>query len=141
MSFISLRNFEKRINNLSNPQQMMDKIGYKVIEIVRNQVDKQLDADGKKFPPYSERWQIVRAQKGLIPASKVDLTITGHMLRSMDIVKREKNSVKIGFNNTEATRSALGVLRNKKRPIEFMGVTPANKKVLNKFIEEQLSKG
>jgi pyruvate/2-oxoglutarate dehydrogenase complex dihydrolipoamide acyltransferase (E2) component len=140
---VQLNNTNAIIQGLQKAGKDMRVIGIKAIEYVEKQVEAETDADGKKFPSYSAIWQKVREKKGLLPADRVDLTITGHMLRSMDVIKHGTDYVKVGFNNLEAIRSAKGVLHNKKRPIQFMGLTEKNRARLvawfwRKFTNRQL---
>jgi len=117
----------------------MKVVGFKTKELVDDQVLAQRDKRGKTFPRYSPRYQKVRATKGL-PSGVVDLTITGHMLRSIDVLESGETTAVVGLNNTEAKRSAIGVLENKKRPIAFIGLTKKSQKELVKFYNDKYVK-
>ena len=117
----------------------MKVVGFKTKELLDDQVLAQVDKKGTTFPRYSPRYQKVRATKGL-PSGTVDLTISGHMLRSIDVLESGDTTAVIGFNNTEAKRSAIGVFENKKRPIAFVGLTKKSQKELIKFFNDKYVK-
>ncbi|MBW1784862.1 MAG: hypothetical protein JRL30_29470 [Deltaproteobacteria bacterium] len=112
-------------------------IGVKATELNFEQIDAQKDRDGKRFPPYSARWQAQRKRLGLTPTGRVDLTITHEMLDNFDVQKTTRKSVLIGFSSVAEKRKAFGVMRNKKRPINFVGLTKNSEKKLMRFIQKR----
>lgn len=134
----SLKNLKRLNLNLKDIN--FAQVGYKARELVEDQLKKEIDANNKKFPQYSDRWKAWRSAHGMPPGT-VDLTITGHMLRSVDNIKVTYYSVNVGFNNAEAKRAAVGVGRNKKRPIWFLGLTLRSKKKLLLWMQKIFMKG
>jgi len=54
---------------------------------------------------------------------KVDLTMTGAMLRDLNVIETSNNSFKLGFTNIEMSQRAL---KNIDRGRDFLGLSPKN---------------
>jgi hypothetical protein len=126
----------KDVKNL-NTKKAHGLIGVKALDLNFEQIDAQKDADGNRFPPYTPRWQAQRERLGLYPVNRVDLTITHEMLDNFDVQQVTNQKIIVGFSSLAEKRKALGVLRNKKRPIQFVGLTRKSEKMLRRFIRQK----
>jgi hypothetical protein len=133
---ISLANLNAKIKKLDAANKMlaMQLTGQKALQLNEDQISKEIDRDGKRFPPYSLRYQKMRADgfgKGKPrDPNTVDLVITGQMLQNFDVQNVTSYSVTIGFSSPEEARKARGVYQNPKRPIKFVGLTQSNRQKL-----------
>lgn len=122
--------------------------------IVKRTQKKRLDKDNKplKAPyskSYSESLEFKIAGKS---KNKVDLTLSGDMLASLEVVGERKGSVTVGFTDEEQGAKADGNIRgtygqsrrNSSKARDFLGIHKDDlKKILNKYPlndKEKLSK-
>ena len=118
------------------------KVADLVIDHIIERTQKGYDKDGDKFPPYSEEYtksldfRIAGKSK-----SRVDLTLSGDMLASLELLDSNRGKIRIGFERgSEENARADGNIRgsyggspNPKRARDFLGIEPD---VFDSIIEE-----
>jgi len=77
---------------------MMREIGLLARELIIRRTTAGQDATGASFPPYSAKYA-ERKAKELGSADPVNLTVSGGMLRNLQIVDATENSVTLGWNS------------------------------------------
>jgi hypothetical protein len=90
-----------------SPKAVLQEVGEFAISLITLRTRKGLDADRKRFKPYSARYVPVRQHRGL-QTDSVDLTVSGHMLGSMVPAVTGDNEVTIEFSGTKEIAKALG---------------------------------
>lgn len=90
-----------------SPKAVLQEVGEFAISLITLRTRKGLDADRKRFKPYSARYVPVRQYRGL-QTDSVDLTVSGHMLGSMVPAVTGDNEVTIEFSGTREIAKALG---------------------------------
>ena len=85
------------LNNVLTKKQMQ-LIGFAAAGVIQEETqDKGIDQNGKRFKPYSRdyaRWRQAQPQRY---GTRVDLTLTGHMLNSMKVIRATDRTVTLGF--------------------------------------------
>lgn len=112
-------------------------IAQRVIDHIvdRTQSGKSVSGDG--FKPYSKNYKDSAEYKLLKDSSKVNLTLTGNMLSSIEVLGDGPNTVRIGFNDKTETMKAYAHQSGDGPPKrEFFGVTMSEARDL---IEEEFS--
>ena len=119
------------------------KVADLVIDHIITRTKNGKDKDGDKFPGYSEEYiRSLDFKIGGKSKSRVDLTLSGDMLASLDLISDGRGRIRIGFEKgSEENARADGNIRgtygkdspdaNKAR--DFLGVEP---NVLRKIIRE-----
>ena len=136
--------------DLPIPRGMPDDVRYEfeqdVIEFMKRRTEKGLDVDGHAFPGYSDSYinSLDFKNAGKHPG-RVNLTLTGDMLASVDILERKATSSRIGFEKgSDENAKADGNIRgmyggskpnpNKKR--EFLGISDKDyRRIARKYAE------
>jgi hypothetical protein len=103
---------------------LMMKIGLAATGIIQEETqEKYRDENGRPFKAYSKDYAQWRLEELERSPSQIDLTVTGDMLNSMQVLEgaTTKTSVTIGFINKQKARGGLLASQkmertNKKRP-------------------------
>jgi hypothetical protein len=88
-------------------RETLTEVGEFAVAVITLRTRKGLDADRKRFKPYSARYVPVRRRRSL-QIDPVDLTVTGHMLGSMTPRVTSDNEVTVEFNGTKEIAKAIG---------------------------------
>lgn len=121
------------------------------IEAVKQRSERGISKDGKKFPKYSKEYikslDFKNAHKS---ADEINLTLSGDMLASIKILKKEKGKIVIGFEKgTEENAKADGNIRgtygtgseNPKKARDFLGLPDRElQKLLDEFDSKELGR-
>lgn len=115
-----------------------------IIETIRRRTERGLDVNNKKFPGYSASYMKSLDFKIAGKGKKVDLTLSGDMLASMDIISHRKGEIVIGFEsgtdeNARAEGNILGSYGgdpNPKRARNFLGIAPGDLARILKHYED-----
>lgn len=84
-------------------------IGDKLIEKILTRTTKQsVDKYGDKFVPYSKAYKNSLAFKAYGKTNKVNMTLTGEMLSTVDVLSVSGRTVKITFNDDDQFQKASG---------------------------------
>lgn len=123
------------------------KVADLVIDHIITRSQKGKDKDGYKFPEYSDEY--IHSQDFKIAgksASRVDLTLSGDMLASIELLKDKKGTITIGFEKgSEENARADGNIRgtygssksNPDKARDFLGIEDkAFKKIIREVGEE-----
>jgi hypothetical protein len=81
------------------------KAGFRIVELINENIKKGEDYLGTPFAPYSPKYRVWKEAKYPQDAGKVNLTLTGNMLRGFHPIKAESNSIILGFE--DASQSTL----------------------------------
>lgn len=110
---------------------MREALGREVTEFIRKRSEASRDKNGDKFPKYSKQYMQSLDFKNAGKTSKVDLTLSGDMLISLDVLSHQRGSVLIGFEKgSEENAKADGNVRgtygsstpNPSKARDFMGI-------------------
>jgi hypothetical protein len=85
----------------------LTEVGQFAVAVITLRTRKGLDADRKKFKPYSARYIPVRQRRAL-QTDPVDLTVTGHMLGSIVPRVTSDDEVTLEFSGTKEIAKAKG---------------------------------
>jgi hypothetical protein len=98
--------FSKLARGVVTPAMLME--AAKIIHTgILERTAKGVDADGKAFPPYSEKYAARREARGR-PTSKVDLFFTGQMLGAVTERVVSGNEAHVFFADTQQAAKAHG---------------------------------
>lgn len=98
--------FSKLARGVVTPAMLME--AAKIIHTgILERTAKGVDADGKTFPAYSEKWAAIRRERGR-PTSKVDLFFTGQMIGAITQRVVSGNEAQIFFVDTQQAAKAHG---------------------------------
>lgn len=121
-------------------------IGEAILEFIRLRTqEKGRDKNNRAFASYSKEYKESLDFKNAGKSSKVDLTLTGDMMATMDILKTAPDKIKIGFKTSDpeagrAEGNILGTYGNKtpvQRPRDFLGITRTDlNTILSRFKKE-----
>lgn len=114
-------------------------IAQKIIDHIKERTEKGKSINGGGFAPYSKEYKKTTIFQLLKDGTTPDLTLTGNMLASMDVLGEGPNTVRIGFEDEKEKLKAFNHNTGDtvpKRP--FFGVTKdeAKRVVLDEFKEE-----
>jgi len=93
-----LRSFAPLTELQFSNREMMREIGLLARELIIRRTTSGQDATGASFAPYSAKYA-ERKAKELGSADPVNLTVSGGMLRNLQIVDVTENSVTLGWNS------------------------------------------
>jgi len=128
----------------SYSSEVVEAIGSEIISTIRKRTIKGKDKDGEKFADYSKAYtESVDFRAGGKSKGSVNLTLSGDMLASMELLELKKNKIRIGFEEgSDINARADGNIRGtygQPKPIpgkarDFLGVTPEElAKILAKY--------
>lgn len=125
--------------SLVGNEALKQQIGQALIDRIIERTESNLDVNGKNLKPYSKEYIESDDFKAFDKSENdVNMTLTGNMLGTLDIVDTSGSKIKLGWD--DATENAKAYNHNvgdtvKKRP--FFGVTKADIDVVKKeFIDE-----
>ncbi len=132
-----------QINKKYNPSERMA-IAQDVLDYIVDRTQKGISVNGKsKFPKYSKEYKKSLDFKNAGKTSKVDLTLSGDMLASMELLTQRRGSITIGFEagteeNDKAEGNQLGSYGqprpNPSKARKFVGISDnALNKILKKY--------
>lgn len=115
-------------------------IGGAIIDKIVNRTESGVGVDGKKLKaPYSKDYSESLDFKAFGKSkNKVNMTLTGQMLGSLDIVESKGNSIKIGWDDSEENAKAYNHNTGDtvpKRP--FFGVTEKELREIKSEFEDK----
>jgi len=87
-------------------EQTLRKAGLRIIDIIRQKTKKTLDYRDEPLAKYCPQYRIWKEKKYPQYKGKVNLTMTGNMLRSLVVILAGDNTIRIGFENEEASQLA-----------------------------------
>lgn len=116
-------------------------IGGAIIDKIVNRTESGVGVDGKKLKaPYSKDYSESLDFKAFGKSkNKVNMTLTGQMLGSLDIVESKGNSIKIGWDDSEENAKAYNHNTGDtvpKRP--FFGVTEKELREIKSEFEDKV---
>lgn len=103
-----------------------------ILEYIKRRTESGVDKDGRKFPGYSKAYiESLDFKIGGKRKGKVDLTLSGDMLASLDLLKHKKGELVIGFEpgtdeNARAEGNILGSYGGDPNPSkarDFLGIS------------------
>ena len=110
------------------------------MDTIKDRTLKGKNVDGQSFSPYSNKYKLLREDKGL-PSRVVDLFFTGSMMASMSYEIKD-NDMHIYFLPTRDKKGSLNPAKasglNKKR--EFFALSLSEIKEGQDFIEREMMK-
>ena len=133
------------------PPRQRDRLADLIIDHIIRRTEKGIDKDGSRFPGYSKGYvesldfKIAGKSK-----SKIDLTLSGDMLASMELLKDTERKLTIGFERgSEENARADGNIRgtygqsseNRKKARDFLGLEPGALDKLVKRVKREASGG
>jgi hypothetical protein len=119
-------------------------IAAEIISVIRKRTIKNKDKDGEKFPSYSKDYtKSVDFRAAGKSKGDINLTLSGDMLASMELLENKKSKISIGFEDgTVQNAKADGNIRGtygKPKPIpgkarDFLGISSDElEKILKKY--------
>lgn len=127
--------------NLNSSQR--EAIGLDIIEFIVDRTKNGLDINNQPFAPYKKSYKETFEYKiGHGANSTVNLTLTGELLGTINIISHGVGFVKLGFNDKQAEKKAewiqspTGQKFGKQSPRKFFGIS---EKDLNKIIQKNSS--
>lgn len=137
---INLKGLDTVLKKLSKTD--MQTIGMKVMELQANQINKKIDAHGRRYAPYTPRYA---KRKGVSPSSVTLISNgkvrpkggdrqAGHMLHEFGVIKVSRNSVTCGWTTPRNKAKAKGNYNT--RP--FIGLNEKSRRLLYKYIRTNL---
>lgn len=125
--------FTFKLSKKYTPEQRLA-IGQEVIEFIIKRSKSGKDKDNIPFASYSEGYMKSFDFKKSGKGKKPNLTLSGEMLRALEVLESSEGEVTIGipendtFNNEKAEGNILGTYGskspNKKKARDFMGIKP-----------------
>lgn len=79
-------------------------IAVEVIDLIKERTQSGKDKNGRAFAPYSKAYKDSAAFSIAGKSSKVDLTLTGDMLDSMEIISNRAGKVTVGYGKDNANQ-------------------------------------
>lgn len=117
------------------PDDIRDDFERDIIELVKRRTEAGRDKNGRRFPKYSDAYVNSMDFKNAGKSkNRVDLTLTGDMLASLDVLERKSTRTRIGFERGSAenakadgnVRGTYGSGRpNPAKARDFMGISEA----------------
>lgn len=109
---IDFNKVKQQINDI--PLKKLRLMGNEIIVDIINRTQSGKDINNKTFKPYTKQYAQIKKRFG----GKVNLTVTGNMLNSIDS-KTIPNGLRFYINSTNEKKKALGNIKNGRR---FMGI-------------------
>jgi hypothetical protein len=78
---------------------LRQKIGSAIIEKIIERTESGIDKTGKKFKPYSQAYKESLAFKAFGKTNQVDMTLTGDMLGTIEILKDTPSTMTFGWED------------------------------------------
>lgn len=137
-------------------------IADEIIDFIVERTQSGKDKNNRSFPGYSKAYKNNLDFKIAGKTSKVDLTLSGDMLSSLEVISHKNGEITVGFdrsdseNNDKATGHITGIYGNSSRvkKRDFLGIAKIDlrKKILSNYplsdrerlserVEEQLQAG
>jgi len=117
-------------------------IAQRIIDHIKERTESGETVRGGSFAPYSKEYKKSTVFQLLKDGSKVNMTLTGNMLSSMDVLADGPNTIRIGFADEQERLKAFNHNTGDtlpKRP--FFGVTTKEaKEVILKDFEDEIEK-
>jgi phage gpG-like protein len=123
-------------------------IAAEIISVIRKRTLKNKDKDGESFPSYSKEYvKSVDFKAAGKSKGDINLTLSGDMLASIELLEKKKNKVVIGFEegtvqnakadgNIRGTYGRPSPIKGKARP--FLGISDDElEKILNKYPKDE----
>jgi len=82
------------------------KAGFRIIELINENIEKGVDIEDQPFAKYSPKYRIWKEKRYPQDRGKVNLTAKGTMLQALNTVKAMDNEITIGFDDEEQARIA-----------------------------------
>jgi hypothetical protein len=123
-------------------QEQRQAIADEVIDFIVNRSKQGLDKYNRSFPNYSKSYKDSLDFKIAGKSSSVDLTLSGDMLDSIELLSNRKGSITIGFRpgseNDKAEGNIIGSYGqpsgNPAKSRDFLGIHPSDlSSILNKY--------
>lgn len=99
--------FKAIADAIEGNKKTLEPVAQLAISIITFRTRKGLDADGQRFKPYTKKYIPYRRKKKL-QTQNVDLTVTGHMLGSMQGKVTGPGEITVEFNGTKEIAKAAG---------------------------------
>jgi hypothetical protein len=143
---LNLKNLNKKIAALPIVfgAQGMGVIGARVQDLNQDQINKQIDKEGRRVKSYNPEYAEAKGERKVTYVSRKLKTKSGrtrkgqrsrgHMMTSFGVVRRRRGEVIVGFRSASAKLKATWNFRLR----EFIGLTTRNKRKLFKFIVQRL---
>lgn len=117
--------------DVSDTPAIKEAIGQALIDKIIERTESGVDVNGNKFEKYSEDYKDSLAFKAFGKTGKVNLTQSGQMLGTLDLIENKGNKIKIGWD--DETENAKAYNHNtgdtvKKR--QFFGITAEDIKAI-----------
>lgn len=105
-------------------------LGREIVRFIVQRTRKGLDINNRPFKGYSENYKNNIDFENANKTNKVNLTLTGEMLNTLEVKSHGLGFIKIGFNDSDSNNKAS---YNRQKGREFVGI---NQKDLNMLISK-----
>lgn len=101
--------------------------GEAMLEVIRKRTQSGKDKNGRDFVGYTQAYKESHEYKLKRKKGKVDLTLTGDMLASLEVLSSKKGAVMLGYKNgtdenAKADGHISGNVRKDGRKRDFLGI-------------------
>lgn len=115
-----------------------------IIEYIQQRTEAGKDVNGKRFPKYSKSYMESLDFKNAGKTGNVDLTLSGDMLASIEVIKSKRGKLTIGIADDELSYRAEGNILgsyggdpNPKKARNFLGLKDSElKRILDQYGDE-----
>ena len=94
--------------DITGSEALKQAIGQAIIDKIQDRTQKGISLAGKAFRKYSKAYKASDDFKAAGKTSKVNLRLSGDMLETMDIVDETKNTITIGWDDSDDAGKAHG---------------------------------
>lgn len=96
MPIITQRRVPLATRQLTTPE-LMREVGLQAVRAIQTRTRLGRDADGQAFPPYSKGYAKAKAEAGYAGSGTPNLTLSGDMLNTLQVVEVTNATVTIGW--------------------------------------------
>lgn len=110
------------------------KVGNEIVQAIKQNTQSGLDKKGRSFKKYSDSYKKSFPFKVFGKSGSVDLTLTGDMLDTMEVIEDDSESVTVGWQDEQQKLKAENHIHGVTLPKrDFLGLPDA---ILNKIVEK-----
>lgn len=131
-------------------EDVKEAIAAEIISVMRKRTIKGIDKDGEKFPAYSKEYvKSVDFKAAGKSKGDINLTLSGDMLASIELIETKRNKLRIGFEkgstqNAKADGNIRGTYgkktENPEKARPFLGINDEElAKILKKYPKDERS--
>jgi hypothetical protein len=127
--------------DVSDMPELRAAFGQAIIDYIVERTEAGVDIYGREFASYDQNYVHSDNFKAFDKTKKVNLTMSGSMLGSMDIIESKGNEIKIGWKDSEENAKAYNHnTGDTVRKRQFFGVSDADLKNLSKEFKPDFNK-